>query len=166
MTGYGFRSMASTLLNELGWKPDAIERLFACRAIMCAPHTTTLSTCQSARGLIQRWADYLDGLASGATVVGMFGDKVAQAEARDAGGGGLSGDPGGGGSKGGFGPIKKPAHYPSAGNCPWGSPLNGLTYTVDLDSEKRLMWLKDAKKPARGLESNARSTVMPPKHRL
>jgi hypothetical protein len=46
--------------------------------------------------------------------------------------------------------IKKPAHYPSAGNCPWGSPLDGLTYTVDLDSEKRLMRRKGVKKPARG----------------
>jgi len=24
--GHGFRSMASTLLNEQGWNPDAIER--------------------------------------------------------------------------------------------------------------------------------------------
>ena len=29
MTGHGFRSMASTLLNELGWKRDAIERQLA-----------------------------------------------------------------------------------------------------------------------------------------
>ena len=26
MTGHGFRSMASTLLNEQGWQRDAIER--------------------------------------------------------------------------------------------------------------------------------------------
>lgn len=29
MTAHGFRSMASTLLNELGWTPDAIERQLA-----------------------------------------------------------------------------------------------------------------------------------------
>lgn len=29
MTGHGFRSMASTLLNELGWNRDAIERQLA-----------------------------------------------------------------------------------------------------------------------------------------
>jgi integrase len=29
MTGHGFRSMASTLLNEQGWHPDAIERQLA-----------------------------------------------------------------------------------------------------------------------------------------
>lgn len=29
MTSHGFRSMASTLLNEQGWKPDAIERRLA-----------------------------------------------------------------------------------------------------------------------------------------
>jgi hypothetical protein len=43
--------------------------------------------------------------------------------------------------------IKKPAHYPSAGNCPWGSPSDGLTYTVDLDSEKRLISRKALKSP-------------------
>ena len=29
MTGHGFRAMASTRLNELGWKPDVIERQLA-----------------------------------------------------------------------------------------------------------------------------------------
>ena len=29
MTGHGFRSMASTLLNEQGWNQDAIERQLA-----------------------------------------------------------------------------------------------------------------------------------------
>ena len=29
MTGHGFRSMASTILNEQGWHPDAIERQLA-----------------------------------------------------------------------------------------------------------------------------------------
>jgi integrase len=29
MTGHGFRSMASTLLNEQRWHPDAIERQLA-----------------------------------------------------------------------------------------------------------------------------------------
>lgn len=27
MTAHGFRTTASTLLNEQGWSPDAIERL-------------------------------------------------------------------------------------------------------------------------------------------
>lgn len=29
MTGHGFRSMAATQLNEMGWSPDAIERQLA-----------------------------------------------------------------------------------------------------------------------------------------
>lgn len=29
MTAHGFRTLASTLLNELGWPPDAIERQLA-----------------------------------------------------------------------------------------------------------------------------------------
>jgi integrase len=31
MTAHGFRSMASTLLNELGWSTDAIERAAGAR---------------------------------------------------------------------------------------------------------------------------------------
>jgi integrase len=64
MTGHGFRSMASTLLNEQGWNADAIERQLA--------HTETNETraaynyakhLPERRRMMQAWADYLDGLA-------------------------------------------------------------------------------------------------------
>ncbi len=35
MTAHGFRTTASTLLNEQGWSPDAIERQFSTRATRC-----------------------------------------------------------------------------------------------------------------------------------
>ena len=61
MTGHGFRSMASTLLNEQGWNRDAIERQLAHAerddiraAYNYAEHMP------ERRKMMQHWADYLD----------------------------------------------------------------------------------------------------------
>ncbi len=61
MTGHGFRSMASTLLNEQGWNRDAIERQLAHgerdavrAAYNYAQHLPVR------REMMQAWADYLD----------------------------------------------------------------------------------------------------------
>jgi integrase len=63
MTGHGFRSMASTLLNEQGWNRDAIERQLAHAernsvraAYNYAEHLP------ERRKMMQAWADYLDEL--------------------------------------------------------------------------------------------------------
>ena len=63
MTGHGFRSMASTLLNEQGWNRDAIERQLAHSernsiraAYNFAEHLP------ERRRMMQSWADYLDAL--------------------------------------------------------------------------------------------------------
>jgi integrase len=70
MTGHGFRSMASTLLNEQGWHKDAIERQLAHTerdnvraAYNYAEHLP------ERRKMMHAWADYLDGLRAGANVV-------------------------------------------------------------------------------------------------
>jgi integrase len=64
MTGHGFRSMASTLLNEQRWHPDAIERQLAHDeenetrgAYNYAEHLP------ERRRMMQSWADCLNGLA-------------------------------------------------------------------------------------------------------
>lgn len=69
MTAHGFRSMASTMLNEQGWNKDAIERQLAHgekdkvrAAYNSAQHLP------ERRRMMQAWADYLDGLRSGAKV--------------------------------------------------------------------------------------------------
>ena len=61
MTGHGFRSIASTFLNEQGWKKDAIERQLAHiegnsvrAAYNFAEHLP------ERRKMMQAWADYLD----------------------------------------------------------------------------------------------------------
>lgn len=68
MTGHGFRSMASTLLNEQGWSPDAIERQLAHghRNAVRAAYNYAEYLPERKR-MMQAWADYLDQLKRGAT---------------------------------------------------------------------------------------------------
>ncbi|MCX7102285.1 MAG: tyrosine-type recombinase/integrase [Methylobacter sp.] len=69
MTAHGFRSTASTLLNEQGWSPDAIER-----QLSHAPRDQVRAAYNRAqylderRRMMQQWADYLDCLRNSATV--------------------------------------------------------------------------------------------------
>lgn len=69
-TAHGFRTIASTLLNEQGWSPDAIERQLA-----HAPRDQVRAAYNRAqylderRRMMQSWADYLDSLKQGAAVI-------------------------------------------------------------------------------------------------
>ena len=62
-TAHGFRSMASTRLNELGWAPDVIERQLAHveqNSVRAAyNHAQYID---ERRRMMQAWADYLDKL--------------------------------------------------------------------------------------------------------
>ncbi len=70
MTAHGFRTTASTLLNEQGWSPDAIERQLA-----HAPRDQVRAAYNRAqylderRRMMQSWADYLDCLKNGAQML-------------------------------------------------------------------------------------------------
>lgn len=68
MTGHGFRSMASTLLNEQGWNRDAIERQLAHaeRNNIRAAYNYA-EYLPERRKMMQHWADYLDGLMQSKT---------------------------------------------------------------------------------------------------
>jgi integrase len=70
MTAHGFRSMASTLLNEQGWNRDAIERQLAHgeRDAIRAAYNYA-EHLPERRKMMQHWANYLDGLRAGANVV-------------------------------------------------------------------------------------------------
>lgn len=63
LVGHGFRSVASTLLNEQGWAPDVIETQLA-----HAPADSVRAAYNRAawlddrRRMLQAWADYLDQL--------------------------------------------------------------------------------------------------------
>jgi integrase len=70
MTAHGFRTLASTLLNEQGWPADAIERQLAHAArdeVRGAYNRAEYLT--ERRRMMQSWADYLDTIKRDATVV-------------------------------------------------------------------------------------------------
>ncbi|MDR7135322.1 integrase [Lysobacter niastensis] len=70
MTGHGFRAMASTRLNELGWQPDVIERQLAHaeRNKVRAAYNRAQYMADRLK-MMQAWADYLDGLRMGAEII-------------------------------------------------------------------------------------------------
>lgn len=63
MTGHGFRSMASTLLNEHGWNRDVVERQLAHgeRDKVRAAYNFAAHMAKR-RQMMQWWADHLDSL--------------------------------------------------------------------------------------------------------
>lgn len=72
MTGHGFRHMASTRLNELGFNPDAIERQLSHKDRDAIRGTYNLAQYMAERkSMMQAWSDYLDGLRAGGSIVAM-----------------------------------------------------------------------------------------------
>jgi len=71
MTGHGFRSMAATRLNEMGWNADAVERQLAHAEPnkVRAAYTSAAQYLEERTRMMQAWADYLDGLRTGAKVI-------------------------------------------------------------------------------------------------
>jgi integrase len=73
VTAHGFRSTASTLLNESGkWHPDAIERALShgdSNAVRAAYNRGNYRD-ERVR-MAQWWSDYLDQLREGGTVIPM-----------------------------------------------------------------------------------------------
>ena len=63
MTGHGFRSMASTALNEQGWHPDLIElQLAHAERNKVRGAYNRAQRLTERRQMMQAWADYLDRL--------------------------------------------------------------------------------------------------------
>ena len=61
MTGHGFRALASTALNEMGYRPDVIERQLAHtekNAVRAAYHRSQYL--EERRTMMQPWAEFLD----------------------------------------------------------------------------------------------------------
>jgi len=70
MSAHGFRTTASTLLNEQGWSPDAIERQLAhtSRNKVRAAYNRA-QYLEERKKMMQAWADYLDSLKAGGNVI-------------------------------------------------------------------------------------------------
>ncbi|WP_027368272.1 tyrosine-type recombinase/integrase [Desulfocurvibacter africanus] len=78
MTGHGFRSMASTILNEQGWNRDAIERQLAHaerNSVRAAYNYAEFLP--ERRRMMQSWSDYLDALRSGTKIIPFRTGQVA-----------------------------------------------------------------------------------------
>ena len=69
MTAHGFRSMASTQLIALGFPPDVIElQLAHAERNKVRAAYNRAERLSERREMMQHWADYLDGLRTGAKV--------------------------------------------------------------------------------------------------
>lgn len=69
-TVHGFRATASTILNESGFRHDAIERQLAHaerNKVRAAYHRSEYL--EERKKMMQWWADFLDGIAKGAEVI-------------------------------------------------------------------------------------------------
>jgi integrase len=76
---HGFRSMASSRLNEMGrWNPDAIERQLAHQEANTVrrAYTHGAEFWTERVQMMQAWADYLDGLREGGKVVPLIKASV------------------------------------------------------------------------------------------
>jgi integrase len=78
MTGHGFRALASTTLNEMGYRPDVIERQLAHtekNAVRAAYHRSQYL--EERRTMMQAWADFLDAQrADTSNVVGFKRNRL------------------------------------------------------------------------------------------
>lgn len=70
MVSHGFRSMASTCLNEQGWHPDLIElQLAHAERNEVRSAYNRAQRLDERRKMMQAWGDYLDGVRSGTKVL-------------------------------------------------------------------------------------------------
>ena len=78
MTGHGFRAVASTILNEMGFDADVIERQLAHaerNKVRAAYHRAEYLP--ERRKMMQQWADYLDSKKAGADVIPLRSNTAA-----------------------------------------------------------------------------------------
>lgn len=77
-TAHGMRSVFSTLMNEMGFNPDAIERQLAHEEANKVRRTYNRAKYWDERvKLVQQWADYLDSLRDGAEVIPFRRDAMS-----------------------------------------------------------------------------------------
>jgi integrase len=71
MTGHGFRAMASSRLNEMGWDERAIERQLAHAEPneIKGAYNYAAKYLEDRKRMMQAWADYLHSLRAGGNVV-------------------------------------------------------------------------------------------------
>lgn len=74
MTGHGFRAVASTMLNEQGYRPDVIERQLAhCERDEVRGAYNRAEYLPQRFVMMQAWSDYLAKIKAGAEVIPLHG---------------------------------------------------------------------------------------------
>ncbi|MCZ6458295.1 MAG: tyrosine-type recombinase/integrase [Gammaproteobacteria bacterium] len=69
-TAHGFRATASTMLNEMGYRPDVIERQLAHKERNSTRASYNQAEYLEERtAMMQQWADYIDSIVAGGSVV-------------------------------------------------------------------------------------------------
>jgi len=82
MTGHGFRGVASTALNEMGFRSDVIEAQLAhVQADKVRAAYNHAQYWDERRELMQAWADYLDAVKRGGKVIPFRQGRAIQAAA-------------------------------------------------------------------------------------
>jgi integrase len=69
IVGHGFRHMARTLLGEMGWSAEALERQLSHKEPGVSGIYNKAQHLPERRKIMQAWADYLDGLRMGGQVI-------------------------------------------------------------------------------------------------
>lgn len=70
MTGHGFRSLARSILGDMGYRWEALEAMLS-HALVNQTAAAYIRTTyfEERRGIMQQWADYLDKAEAGAEVI-------------------------------------------------------------------------------------------------
>jgi len=77
MTGHGFRAVASTMLNEKGFRADVIERQLAhSERDEVRGAYNRAEYLPERKKMMQQWANYLDKLKAGADVIPLHGNAA------------------------------------------------------------------------------------------
>ena len=70
MTGHGFRSLARSILGEMGYRWEALEAMLSHALVnQTAAAYVRTTYFEERRGIMQQWADYLDKVEAGAEVI-------------------------------------------------------------------------------------------------
>jgi len=70
MTGHGFRSLARTVLGDMGYRWEVLEAMLShALANQTAAAYVRTSYFEERRGIMQQWANYLDKVEAGADVI-------------------------------------------------------------------------------------------------
>jgi integrase len=76
-SAHGFRATASTILNEMGYRSDVIERQLAhAERNKVRASYNQAEYLEERRTMMQQWADYLDNLEAGAEVITLRGSAA------------------------------------------------------------------------------------------